>query len=155
MKILSIFVAFLENMNFPEIPSWSRVNNSKINLTPMDTSTSPCCSGRSLYGMQPVVFRLTPQPQSIESSILKTTTPCRSGDLKDPCCSYQISCILRSSSTHIVILRRWQKPRNIFVTETFVIVVRNYYLSKSLNCNTPQVCILAAFRCITSAWCQR
>ena len=65
--------------------------NQPIHPTPMDTSTSPCCSGRSLYGMQPVVFRLT--PQSIESSILKTTNPCR--DLKDLCCSYQISCILK------------------------------------------------------------
>ena len=35
-----------------------------------------------------------------------------------------------SSSTHVVILRRWQKAWNIFVTETFVIVVGNLYLSK-------------------------
>ena len=100
--------------------------------------TSICCSGRSLYGMQPVVFRLT--PQSIESSILITTNPCRSADLKNPRCSYQISCIWRSSSTHVVILRRWQKPWNIFVTETFVIVFRNYYLSKSFTRFIPLTC---------------
>ena len=48
-----------------------------------DTSTSPCCSGRSLYGLQAVVFRLT--PHSIESSILRTKNPCcHSADLKDP-----------------------------------------------------------------------
>ena len=51
--------------------------------TSMDNSPSLCCSGRSLYDMQQVVFRLT--PQSIESRILKiTTNPCHSADLKDP-----------------------------------------------------------------------
>ena len=41
------------------------------------------------------------------------------------------SCILKIKLNTCCILRRWHKPRNIFVTETFVIVVRNYYLSKS------------------------
>ena len=82
-----------KNITFLIFAIVSIVQSEQFKNQPMDTSPSPCCSGRSLYGMQVVVFLLT--TQSIESSILKTTNPCHSADLKDLRCSYQISCILK------------------------------------------------------------
>ena len=46
-----------KNITFLIFAIVSIVQSEQFKNQPMDTSPSPCCSGRSLYGMQAAVFR--------------------------------------------------------------------------------------------------
>ena len=115
-----------------EIPSWSRVNNSKINLS---TNINGYLHFTVL--LWKVTLWFATSCFSVDTPVYRIQYPDDNKLMpfswfKRPHVAVIKSVVFwSSSSTHVVILRRWQKPRNIFVTETFVIVVRNLYLSKS------------------------
>ena len=117
----------------PKIPSWSRVNNSKINLSTNINGylhftvllwKVTLWFANSCFSVDTPVYRIINYPEDNKPMPFSWFKGPHVADIKSVV-------FWSSSSTHVVILRRWQKPRNIFVTETFVIVVRNYYLSKS------------------------